>query len=363
VRCRLAAVALVSTGFLALSAAPALATTYFVSPTGNDAAAGTSQADAWRTVRRVDDARLQPGDVVRFQGGAVFADATLMPGQSGAPGSPITFTSYGTGRATIANGDGAVWFAGKSWLAFDHLRLTTNGTSANVFAGSASGGSTHITLSSSVVANTKGIGVIAPNPADAFWTIRATTVSHVGDSGLIMLGGPHLVTRNTVTDTGWNAAITWGKHGIYSKGPDQTISYNDFSRNVDGQAISIRFHGARVVGNTIHDTPAAIAFFDYDTSAPPQGTSYVTGNRAWNITDYGFYYDGQLDPQGRRPTVDFVFSKNRFTLANPLAEAINVSPSGSATVTVVGNVFRGIYGNALRSAQTTIARDNLFGRS
>src|SRR5438477_11152798 len=79
--------------------------TFYVAPNGSDSNPGTSPARPWRTVWRVDWAWLQPGDVVRFQGGARFSDTTLMPGQgflaSGTRGHPIVFTSYGRGQATL----------------------------------------------------------------------------------------------------------------------------------------------------------------------------------------------------------------------------------------------------------------------
>jgi hypothetical protein len=341
-----------------LWAAPSFASTYYVNSSGSDTAAGTSQSNAWRTVGRVNSAALQPGDTVLFAGGATFADTTLMPSRSGSSSAPITFGSYGSGRATIANTQGAVWFAGKSWLVFDGLRLTTNGSNIGVFAGSDSAPSSHITLSDSVVTNTNAMGIAMPH-ADSAWTITGSTITQTGDSGLILLGSSVEVTRSTISDTGLNAAITYGKHGIYSKGPNQTISYNDISNARDGEAISVRFHGARVFGNTLHDLQYAIGFYDYDTAAPPQGTSYIYGNRGWNISGYAFYYDGQLDPNGKQPSVDFVFASNTFQMANA-PEAINVAPSGSATVTIVNNVFLGTYGSGLRKASTTVANHNLW---
>jgi hypothetical protein len=353
---------LLSAGALALLlwTTPALATTYYVSSAGSDAAAGTSQGNAWRTVGRVNSQTLAPGDNVLFESGATFGDATLMPRSSGSSGSPITFSSFGSGRATIANTNGAVWFSGKNWLVFDNVRLTSAGSGTTVFAGGATAGSGHITLSDSVITGTNGIGVTSPNSADNNWTISGNTITQVGDSGLIMFGGPHTITRNVVSYTGGNTAITWGKHGIYSKGPDQTISYNDFSNDTNGQAISIRYHGARVFGNTIHDTPAAFAFFDYDPTPAPQGTSYIYGNRAWNITDYGFYYDNYADPNGHAPTVEFVIASNTFQMASSSSEAVNVSPAGSTQVLLVNNVFTGTYGSALRKSAATVEHHNLW---
>src|SRR5439155_6167764 len=102
----------------------AAAATYYVSSGGSDANAGTSPASAWRTVSKVNNARLAPGDSVLFEGGSTFSDAPLMPGASGSAGSPITFSSFGSGRATISNTSGAVWFSGKSYLTFANLGLT-----------------------------------------------------------------------------------------------------------------------------------------------------------------------------------------------------------------------------------------------
>ena len=143
---------------------------------------------------------------------------------------------------------------------------------------------------------------------------------------MIIWGSNITVSHSTITDTGWNPAITWGKHGIYDKGPNTTIANNDFSNNAGGQAISLRFHGAHVYGNTIHDTPYAIAFFDYDTAPAPQGTNYVYDNRLWNITGWGFYYSNQADPQGNPPTVGFVLASNTFHSPTPAKPSTSPKP-------------------------------------
>ena len=175
---------------------------------------------------------------------------------------------------------------------------------------------------------------------------------------MIIWGSNITVSHSTITDTGWNPAITWGKHGIYDKGPNTTIANNDFAANAGGQAISLRFHGAHVYGNTIHDTPYGIAFFDYDTAPGPQGTDYIYDNRLWNISGYGFYYSGETDPQGNPPTVGFVLASNTFQLTSG-SEAVNVSeiPAG-ASATLANNIFTGSYGSAYRGCATCSEYNN-----
>jgi Bacterial Ig domain/Right handed beta helix region/Fibronectin type III domain len=339
------------------AAGHAAAATFYVSASGSDANPGTSQSAAWRTVGKVNAAALAPGDTVLFEGGQTFSDTTLMPSRSGSAGAPITFASYGAGRATIANANGAVWFSGKGYLTFDRLSLSSAGAAAGVFAGSPGGASDHIVLSDSSVSGSSGVGVNSPNSGDSAWTISGNTFTNLGDSGLILQGSDESVTGNTISNVGINAAITYGKHGIYAKGPNMTIARNDISGVSGGQAVSIRFHGARVYENTVHDTAYAFAFFDYDTAPSPQGTSYIYSNRLWNISGYGFYYDGQADPNGHAPTVDFVLASNTFTFSGA-QEAVNVAPSGSARVTIFNNIFTGSFGSALRSAATTVERND-----
>ena len=83
-----------------LAACLAGATEYFVdSAAGDDAAAGTSVAAAWKSLDKVNAADLKPGDVVRFRRGGLWR-GQLVP-HSGTPGAPVTYTSYGTGAKPI----------------------------------------------------------------------------------------------------------------------------------------------------------------------------------------------------------------------------------------------------------------------
>src|SRR5258706_5211631 len=99
--------------FLLFLTSPAWAAHYYVSPNGNDACYnGTSPLTAWKTIARVNQQDLQPGDIVSFEGGKTFTGTiTLIAGDSGTLASPVTINSYGTGAASISAGTGNGLFA------------------------------------------------------------------------------------------------------------------------------------------------------------------------------------------------------------------------------------------------------------
>ena len=89
------------------AAAPAEATDYYVSVSGLDSNDGHAPSRAWRTINRVNNQRLLPGDRVLFEGGVTFSgNLYLDEWDAGRPDAPVTIGSYGSGRATIYAGDG-----------------------------------------------------------------------------------------------------------------------------------------------------------------------------------------------------------------------------------------------------------------
>ena len=123
--------------------ASAGAATYFVDPAGSDASAGTSEAQPWKTVGKVNGKTLAPGDVVLLKGGARFG-TMLEPRGSGTAEAPITFGSYGTGRALLDPvGGGSGWAgialsSGQSHLRFEHLEIAHWGAgNSGVYIGGA----------------------------------------------------------------------------------------------------------------------------------------------------------------------------------------------------------------------------------
>ncbi len=87
-----------------------LSTTYYVSPSGSDSNSGTSQTSPWQSIAKVNSATLAAGDTVLFQGGQTFSGSLqFRSGDGGSSTTPVTISSYGSGRATINSGtsDGA----------------------------------------------------------------------------------------------------------------------------------------------------------------------------------------------------------------------------------------------------------------
>jgi hypothetical protein len=79
--------------------------TYYVSNSGSDSAAGTSTSTAWKTINRVNAQVLKAGDKVLFAGGQTFTGGLYVPSKEGGSSTtPVTFSTYGSGRATIKSG-------------------------------------------------------------------------------------------------------------------------------------------------------------------------------------------------------------------------------------------------------------------
>src|SRR6185503_15086262 len=66
---------------------------YYVSASGDDSRPGNDQALAWRTIARVNQQLLQPGDWVLFEAGSVFSGTIVLdPNESGTDDAPIRFS-------------------------------------------------------------------------------------------------------------------------------------------------------------------------------------------------------------------------------------------------------------------------------
>jgi hypothetical protein len=121
--------------------------TFFVSNTGLDTNNGTSTATPWQHVAKVNS--LATGcATVSFNGGQTFTDAGFEPTVSGTVSCPLTITSYGTGRATIAPSGAASGFEvlNQDNIVFNNINLAPSGTGSGFYLSATSGTHSNITL-------------------------------------------------------------------------------------------------------------------------------------------------------------------------------------------------------------------------
>jgi hypothetical protein len=246
--------------------------TYYVSPRGSDANTGTSPANAWRTVGRVNQARyLRPGDVVLFEAGASFDDATLMPDVSGAPGAPIVYGAYGTGRASLPRG---VWFKDNHHLVFEDLAVV--GWRWQGVQGTGD----WITVRRCALIDLQ----IGLNATGAGWQIERNVVRSIGDSGMILQGTGHAVVHNAITDVGLDLSVP-GTHGIYLKSSHSRVVANSI-RGFTDSGVSTRMRDSVIERNVIRQGEIGISWFQEDAAG---ATSLWRGNRIAGTTAAGIY--------------------------------------------------------------------------
>ncbi|MBQ8888556.1 MAG: hypothetical protein IJY59_03610 [Bacteroidaceae bacterium] len=78
---------------------------YLDSITGDDANSGTSPAQAWKTLARLNKVTFKPGDKILFKSGTEYV-GSFSPSGDGTNDSPIWIDKYGEGGDPLLNGDG-----------------------------------------------------------------------------------------------------------------------------------------------------------------------------------------------------------------------------------------------------------------
>jgi len=90
---------------LCVTAAAALASTYYVDTAGDDANSGTSETAPWRTLEKVNATTFAPGDRILLKSGCVWT-GQLWPKGSGDDGNPMIIDTYGPGPKPAINAEG-----------------------------------------------------------------------------------------------------------------------------------------------------------------------------------------------------------------------------------------------------------------
>lgn len=193
--------------------------TYYVGPAGDDAAAGTSPGDAWRTLARAERVGLQPGDRLLLAGGTRFSGTiALGPGEAGRAERPVVIGSYGDGRATIdATGAPAISVHNTAGVEIHGLTLTGRG---GAYAGESGislyndreekGKLRHIRVAEVDVSGFRvGISVGGTSDGRGFEdvSVRRSQVHGNKDAGLLAYGPPLDTGRPTPVYTHQDIAV------------------------------------------------------------------------------------------------------------------------------------------------------------
>jgi hypothetical protein len=114
-----------------------LLSTYYVSPAGSDSAAGTSITAPWKSIGRVNSQTLRAGDTILFEGGKTFSGSIYVPSrEGGTAAAPVTFSTYGTGKATINSGTIAgIDIAQTAGVKISNFNFVGSGAATNTWPG------------------------------------------------------------------------------------------------------------------------------------------------------------------------------------------------------------------------------------
>jgi hypothetical protein len=294
-------------------------TTYFVSSSGSDLNSGTSPAQAWRTVDRVNRQVLAAGDAVLFAGGQTFSDSDLEPAASGTAGQPIVYGSYGQGDAVLSQG---TWFV-QDHLLFDHLQFAST-----FFGGSESKGSSNdITVQNCVFALPSGNQKLGIYTNGDDWVLENNVVQNTGLSGMLLNGDDYRVVGNTIDNVGLYDA-GYNAHGIYLDASDATLTDNTITRFSES-AVSARYRDSTIERNYMSGGQIGIDFYQTDAHA---GTSHWLDNTIKNTSDGGIYVSSDGDYPLRE---SFVIRSNAI---NTAGAPTNLRASTTGSYNVAGNI-------------------------
>lgn len=157
---------------------------YFISKEGDDLSRGTYK-HPWKTLNRLNNADLEPGDRVFLEGGSMFEGVLYLDSaDSGITGKPVVIGSYGTGWAEISGGDSVAVLASKvSNFEIRNLKLTGNGRKTG----------------------NKTDGFIAESCSD--WIADSLEISGFQHSGLLVFGSRNAHITNVVAHDNGFAGI------------------------------------------------------------------------------------------------------------------------------------------------------------
>lgn len=334
---------------------PVIGSSYYVSPSGNDANSGLSTSQAWQTIARVNQQLFSPGDRILLQCGGRYA-GSLQPEGSGVDGNPITISTYGTGAKPIIDGtgqDSAVKLFNQEYWQIDSLDITGSQHYGIFVSGDASYTTLHyFRLTNLNVHDANGPGR---------W-----------DSGLVMIApiGDHLTFDDVVVDgvTAHNTNLWYGIHvGFnlnYSYPTNPPRSTNIIIRNsqvhdVYGDGITAaQSQNVLIEKNVAYQTGLAPAGISYTPNAIWSwqcDQTVVQYNEGYSTHSYSSYDGGvfDIDWGSSNTTVQYNYAHN--------ADGYCVAVMGAHNVTTTNSIVRfNICANNGRKAATAALQGDVY---
>ncbi len=210
------------------------AATYYVSPTGNNAAAGTSTATAWKTIQFAIN-MANDGDVINVMAGTYTGKITWNDG--GAAGIYITLQNYNDDvvvldGATIGNSQALMYIENKDYIKIDGLKFTNhNGNYQPII--NLYGNNNHIEISNCEFYNTdcnESYAILCEGRGDDIKILNNNMHDLIGDNAVGVL----FVGSNTTTAF-TNILISGNTLTNLDPAPSEAIAVNG---NVNGFEIS-----------------------------------------------------------------------------------------------------------------------------
>ena len=227
------------------------ATNYYIAANGDDGANGTTPSTAWQSISKFNNSSslFTPGTTVYFNKGDVF-DGTINVPKSGASGSPITLSAYGTGAKPIITG-------------FKTLTTWTN----------EGGGIYSATITTSILTN--------------MVTIDGKQVGMGRYPDLSFLTYESFATTKSITDNGLGTSTNWTGAGLAIRKNDWTLD-RAIITNHTGDVLTYTNLGST-------QTPASSGFGYFFMNDLKTLTTY--GEWYHNPVNGKFYmYFGTVDP-------------------------------------------------------------------
>jgi hypothetical protein len=244
----------------ALFFASSKAITYYVSPSGDDNASGTSITNAWKTIGKVNSLSLAPGTIILFEGGQTFSGTiNLDNADANNPANNVIISSYGTGKAKILSGNAVGFYAyNTQGITVSNLIFEGSGMSSN----SSDGVLFYTDLTGNIKLGTINISNVE---VSGYGKTGISLLSTSGNTGFkdVVIDGAHVhhVKKNGIVTRGFTmqSHIGWAHKNVTIKNTevDNVPGYSDPSSHQGSGIIMAQVDDGLVEKSVAHHNGSA----------------------------------------------------------------------------------------------------------